>query len=65
MVRPTDYAPIHLSLKEVTVNADIEVLMEVDNKSLLIVGDPQGSLGQQFRLCPIHLLNNYSQLLSY
>jgi hypothetical protein len=55
MVRPTDYAPIHLSLEEIIVHADNEVMMEVDDKSVLIVGDPQGSLGQQFRPCPIHL----------
>jgi hypothetical protein len=31
--------------------------LEVDDNSVLIVGDPQGILGQQLRPCPMQLLN--------
>jgi hypothetical protein len=44
MVGPKDYAPICLSLEEVTVRAGHEVLTEVDDNNVLIVGDPQGIL---------------------
>ncbi len=37
--------PIHLSLEEVWVQNGGEVLMDVDDSILLIVGDPQGILG--------------------
>jgi len=43
-------------LEEVTVCAGHEVLVEVDDA--LIVGDPLGILGQQFRPHLIHLSNN-------
>ncbi len=36
---------IHLSLEEVSVQNGFEVLMEVDDSILLIVGDPKGILG--------------------
>ncbi len=51
-------APICLSLEEVAMSADYKVLMEVDDNILLIVGNPQGILGQQVRPYPIHLLND-------
>jgi hypothetical protein len=44
-------------LEEVAVHAGNEVLAGVDDNSALIVGNLQGILGQQLRLCPIHLLN--------
>jgi hypothetical protein len=50
MVKPMLYAPIHQSLKEVSVRAGYEVLTEVDNISLP-VGNPLNIFGQ------IHLLN--------
>jgi hypothetical protein len=53
MARPIDYAPILLSSEDVTVCAGREVLMEVDNNSALIVGNPKGILGQQLRPYPI------------
>jgi hypothetical protein len=57
MVRPLRYSPIHLSLEEVTVHAGHNVLMEVDNKISLIIGDPRGIIDQQVRPHAIHLLN--------
>jgi hypothetical protein len=45
-------------LKEVTVNASHEVLMEVDDNTSLIVGDPQGILDQHLSPHLILLLNN-------
>ncbi len=57
LVRPINWATVHLSLIEVTVHACQGVLMEVDENSLLLAGDPQGILGQQIRLHPIDLLN--------
>jgi hypothetical protein len=39
------------------VRAGHSVLAETDDNLALIVGNPQGILGQQLRLCPIHLLN--------
>jgi hypothetical protein len=53
------------------LRAGHEVLMEVDDNSALIVGDPQGILGQQLRPCPIKLLFiiviilNHYELLNY
>jgi hypothetical protein len=44
-------------LKDVAFHTGHEVLMEVDVNILLIVGDPQGILGQQLRPRPITLLN--------
>jgi hypothetical protein len=38
-----DCAPLHMSLEEVTVNAGHEILMEVDDNSVPIVDDPQGT----------------------
>jgi hypothetical protein len=43
-------APICLCLKEITVGAGHKVLVEVDDNSVLIVGDLQGILGQQLSL---------------
>ncbi len=37
--------PIHLSLEEDWVQNGFEVLMEVDDSILLIIGDPKGILG--------------------
>ncbi len=42
MVRPIDFASIHLYLEEVAVRPGCEVLMEVDDNSALIVGDTRG-----------------------
>ncbi len=47
----------HLSLEEVAVRAGHKVLMDVDDKILLIVGIPQGNLDQQLMPHPIHFLN--------
>ncbi len=55
--RQLDQAHIHLSLEEVTACSGPEVSMEVDNTSVLIVGDPQGILGQHLRPQPIDSLN--------
>ncbi len=41
IIRPIEYAPIRLSMKEVAVCAGRKVSMEVDDNILLIVGDPQ------------------------
>jgi hypothetical protein len=53
MVRPIEWAPICLSLEEVTMLAKHEVLMEVGN-ILLIVGHAQGILEQQLRPHLLH-----------
>ncbi len=52
--RPTVYAANCLSFEEVMKCACHKVLVEVDDNSLLIVGDPQGILGKQLRPSPIH-----------
>jgi hypothetical protein len=41
-------------LEEVAEGAGHKVLMEVGDNSVLIVGDPQGILGQQQSPQPIH-----------
>jgi hypothetical protein len=46
MVMPKDQAPISLSLEEVVMHCGHNVLVESDNKSALIVGDPQRILDQ-------------------
>jgi hypothetical protein len=43
-------------MKEIAVHAGYEVLMEVDENILLIVGDPQGISDRQLRPYPIQLL---------
>jgi hypothetical protein len=43
----------------------VEVLMEVDNKSVLIVGELQGILAQQSRPHLMNLLNIIIILISY
>jgi hypothetical protein len=45
-----------LSLEEVTEYVGDKVLMEVDDNSAQIIGDPQGILGQLLRPHPFHLL---------
>jgi hypothetical protein len=52
-----DKAPTHLSLEDVNGCAVYKVLMDVDHKSALIVGNPQGILGNQLRPHTIHQLN--------
>jgi hypothetical protein len=52
-------------LEEVAVRAGHEVLLEVDDHSALIVGDPRGILGQQFRPQPIHFLSIILILVHY
>jgi hypothetical protein len=54
IIRPIEWAPICLSLEGVAAHGGHEVLMEVNDKSLLIVGDPQGILYHQLRPRPIH-----------
>jgi hypothetical protein len=44
-------------LEKVGMGADHKVLLEVDDNTLLIVGDAQWILDQQLRSRPIHLLN--------
>jgi hypothetical protein len=44
MIWPIEYAPIHLSLVDVAACASHKGLLKVDDKILLIVGDPQGIL---------------------
>jgi hypothetical protein len=65
MVKPIDLAPLHLPMKDAAVCADHKVLVEVYNNSALIVGDPQGILGQQLRPHPIYLLNSIITLVLY
>ncbi len=65
MVRPLEYSPIHLSLEEVTVHAGHKVLMEVDDNTLLIIGNPRGILDQQLRPHGINLLNIIITLINY
>ncbi len=43
-------------LEEVAVLAGREVLVEVDDNGRLIVGNLEGTLGQQLRPCQIHML---------
>jgi hypothetical protein len=57
IVRPIEYAPIHLSFEEVVVRAGHEVLMGVDDKMSLIGGAPKGILDQQLKPHLIQLLN--------
>jgi hypothetical protein len=45
-----------MSLEEAAVHAGLEVLMEVDDNSSQIVGDPHGILDQQLRPHPVHLI---------
>ncbi len=40
------------------MHAGSKVLIIIDDNSALIVGDPQGILGLQLRLQPMHLLYN-------
>ncbi len=63
MVKWIDYAPVQLSLEEVTLCVGHKVLTEVDDISALIVGDPRGMLGLQLRPQPIYLLNRIISLL--
>ncbi len=53
----------HLSLKEVAVHAGLKVLMKVENNSAMIVGNPQGILGQQLRTQLIYLFNIIMMIL--
>jgi hypothetical protein len=57
IIKLINKATIHLSREEVGVYADHEVIVEVDDNIVLIVGNPQGILGQQLRPCQIHSLN--------
>ncbi len=52
--------PIWLSLIEFAVHGGHKVLIEVDNYSRLIVGNPQGISGQQLRPHTIHFKYNNS-----
>jgi hypothetical protein len=42
-------------MEEIMVHAGHKIQMEVDENSVLIVGNPQGILGEQLRPCSIHL----------
>jgi hypothetical protein len=64
IIRPIEYAPICLSIKEVAVCAGRKVSMEVDDNILLIVGDPQLIFDQQLGPRQIHLLNTTIILIS-
>ncbi len=44
-------------MEEVEVPAGREVLVDVDDNSALIVGNPRGILGQQLKPQPIYSLN--------
>jgi hypothetical protein len=57
MVMSIDQVPIHHTLEEVTMLAGHKVLKNVDDNSVLIVGDAQGTPGQQPRPCPIQWLD--------
>ncbi len=59
MVRLIEYASVHLPMEEVAVHAGREVLMEVDDNILLIVGDPQGISVEQLRPHPNHFQYNF------
>jgi hypothetical protein len=48
-VNPLNKAPFSLFRKGVAMQAGLKVLMEVDDTSSLIVGDPQGILDQHPR----------------
>ncbi len=51
-------------MEKVAVHAGHKVLMEVDNNTLVIVGNPWGILDQQLWPCPTHKINiNYFNLL--
>jgi hypothetical protein len=52
-------------MEEVAVRADHEVLMEVDDTWMLIVGNPRGILGQELKPCPILLSFNIIMLVTY
>jgi hypothetical protein len=52
-----DKTSICRSSEEVAVRVGHEVLIDVDDKSGLIVGDPRGILGQQLNLHPIYILH--------
>jgi hypothetical protein len=57
-------------MEVVPVRAGHEVLMEVDNNMLLIVGDPQGILEKHLKPHPINLLKFeyyllYKKILNY
>jgi hypothetical protein len=45
-VESLPFLKVHLHFEEVTVNADHKVLIEVDDSSVPIVGNPQGILDQ-------------------
>jgi len=52
-----DQAHIYVSLEEFAVCSSRKVIVEVDDNSMLIVGDPCRILGQEPRPHPILLLN--------
>jgi len=55
MVRPIYKVPVRQSVVEVIVCAGHKVLVEVDDKSVMSVSNPQGILFQQLRPHPIYL----------
>jgi hypothetical protein len=55
LVGARDWVPISLSLKGHGVHVGYYVLLEVADKSLLLVGNPQVILGRQHKPRPIRL----------
>jgi hypothetical protein len=53
---------VKLSLEDVAVSVGHKVFMEVDNNSLLIVGDPQRILEEQLRPHPSLLVRGIGEL---
>jgi hypothetical protein len=52
MIGSLDLALICLTLKKFGASADQEVLMEVDNNNVMIVGEPHGILFKELRTLP-------------
>jgi hypothetical protein len=61
MVHAKEEAPICLSVEEVAVRAAQEVLIQVDDNILQIVGNPQGTSDHHPRphhICLLNIINN-------
>ncbi len=63
MIRTIEYTIIFMYLKEVALRAGHEVLMNVNDNSALIVGDPHKILGQQLRQLRCVGANTYDSKL--
>jgi len=62
-IRPQDY--IWLALEVVAVWASHNISMEVNDNSVLIVGDPQVILSEQLGDSPIYLTNVITTLIKF